>query len=429
MHRSATILGSISTASWGSFCLVGGLFTTLNATALASPHPMTLNRPLVMPAPGDTRHTVRRASAAMLFTLGALLSVAATAVHADEYAEVGQLLRAGKAAEALARADQYLSAKPRDPQMRFIKGVIQTEAGRSQDAIATFQRLTEDFPELPEPYNNLAVLYANQNQFDRARTALEMAIRTNPSYSTAHENLGDIYARLASQAYSRALQLDGSNAGVPPKLSLIRDLFSLNARSSGGPAAAAAGTPAAATAVAAAATATAPSPATVSGITAPTGPAPSATTSATPSATTVAAGPTPAPAPAPSAAPAPARVPASSAPAGNPRQEVSAAIQAWAAAWAAKDMGRYLGAYSRDFSPPEGQSRAQWEAERTERIVGKSRISVVLSDVQVNASSDRATARFRQAYSADGLRINSRKTLELSRTGERWLIVRESTGG
>jgi hypothetical protein len=92
-------------------------------------------------------------------------------------------------------------------------------------------------------------------------------------------------------------------------------------------------------------------------------------------------------------------------------------------------MGRYLGAYSREFSPPGGQSRAEWETERAERILSKTRISVVLSDVQVSATNDRATARFRQAYSADGLRINSRKTLELSRTGERWLIVRESTGG
>ena len=78
---------------------------------------------------------------------------------------------------------------------------------------------------MPEPYNNLAVLYAGQNQFDKARTALEMAIRTNPSYTTAHENLGDVYAKLASQAYGKALQLDASNTAVPPKLAVIRELF------------------------------------------------------------------------------------------------------------------------------------------------------------------------------------------------------------
>jgi Flp pilus assembly protein TadD len=150
----------------------------------------------------------------------------AGAVRADEYGDVNQLLRSGKLAEALAKADQYLAGKPKDPQMRFLKGVALTEAGRTADAIGVFQKLTEDYPELPEPYNNLAVLYAGQAQFDKARAALEMAIRTNPSYATAHENLGDVYARLASQSYSRALQLDAANTAVQPKLALMRQLFS-----------------------------------------------------------------------------------------------------------------------------------------------------------------------------------------------------------
>ena len=124
----------------------------------------------------------------------------ANSVRADDYADALQLMRAGKLAEAQAKADAFLSSKPRDPQMRFIKGVIQRDTGRLNEAISTFAKLTEDHPELPEPYNNLAVLYAGQSQFDKARAALEMAIRTSPSYATAHENLGDVYAKLASQA-------------------------------------------------------------------------------------------------------------------------------------------------------------------------------------------------------------------------------------
>lgn len=162
-------------------------------------------------------------SALRLLALAATLSV--PAAHADEYADVGSLMRASQYPQALAKAEQYLAGKPRDPQMRFLKGVIQTETGKTSDAIATFTKITEDYPELPEPYNNLAVLYAGQSQFDKARAALEMAIRINPGYATAHENLGDVYARLASQAYSRALQLDGGNKGVPPKLALIRQLL------------------------------------------------------------------------------------------------------------------------------------------------------------------------------------------------------------
>jgi len=144
---------------------------------------------------------------------------------ADDYGDVHALIRAGKAADAVAKADQYLAGKPRDPQMRFLKGVAQTEAGRSADAIATFSALNADYPELPEPYNNLAVLYAGQSQFDKARAALEMAVRANPGYAVAHENLGDVYAKLAAVEYAKAQQLDAANPTVGAKLTLVRQLF------------------------------------------------------------------------------------------------------------------------------------------------------------------------------------------------------------
>ncbi|GAC1390641.1 MAG: hypothetical protein NVSMB34_04400 [Variovorax sp.] len=349
------------------------------------------------------------ASAALAKTLRLLALTSAllgSAAWADDYSDVNQLLRAGKHSEALAKAEQYLSAKPRDPQMRFLKGVVQTEAGRPADAIITFTKLTEDYPELPEPYNNLAVLYAGQSQFDKARAALEMAIRTNPSYATAHENLGDVYAKLASQAYSKALQLDAGNTGVQPKLALIRELFA----PAGGKAAPVARAPIAIPAAA-------PAPAVVAR-------APSAP---------MASGPV-SPAPAPVAA-APAVMPAAPTPAaasgfmasgGN--KDVEAAVRSWAAAWSSKDVGGYLGAYGKEFDPPGKMSRASWETERRNRIVGKNHISVKLSDIAVSVNGSRAVAKFKQAYSADSLNVSSRKTLELVKSGDRWLIVRESTG-
>jgi tetratricopeptide (TPR) repeat protein len=343
-------------------------------------------------------HTLR------LLALAAALAAIGPA-RADEYADVTTLLRSGKQAEALAKADQYLAGKPRDPQMRFLKGVALTESGRTGDAISTFTKLTEDYPELPEPYNNLAVLYAGQSQFDKARAALEMAIRTNPSYATAHENLGDVYAKLASQAYSKALQLDANNTAVQPKLALIRELFAPAGR---GPRPAASAPAAAAPAPAAAVVAKAPAPA---------------------------AAPAPAPAPAPAAvAKAPAPAPAAAAPAPAPAatdaatREVESAVHAWATAWSTKDMGGYLGAYGKEFDPPGNQTRKAWEDERRQRIVGKSRISVRVSDLAVHVNGGKATARFKQAYSADSLNVSSRKTLELQKVGDRWLIVRESTG-
>ncbi len=188
----------------------------------------------------QTPHADSRAgfsSALRMLFLAATLSVSfVNLAYADDYSDVNALIKSGKLAEALAKTDQYLAGKPRDPQMRFIKGVIQTEAGKPADAIATFTQITQDYPELPEPYNNLAVLYAGQSQFDKARAALEMAIRTNPSFATAHENLGDVYAKLASQSYSKALKLDSGNTGVSPKLALIRSLFTTGAASQKSPA-------------------------------------------------------------------------------------------------------------------------------------------------------------------------------------------------
>ncbi|MYM23703.1 tetratricopeptide repeat protein [Duganella sp. FT135W] len=146
------------------------------------------------------------------------LSVSAPA-RADDYADVSKLAKAGKVVEALNKTNEYLGKHPSDPQMRFMKGVLLTEQNKSEEAIAIFTKLTEDYKDLPEPYNNLAVLYAANGQYDKARAALEKAIRTNPSYQTAYENLGDIYGKMASQAYDKALAL-GSISAVPAKSKL-----------------------------------------------------------------------------------------------------------------------------------------------------------------------------------------------------------------
>ena len=133
---------------------------------------------------------------------GVLLLTASMAVRADDLQDANKLFKQKQYSQAMDKVNGILSGKPKDAQARFLKGLIFTEQGRAVDAIKTFQALTEDYPELPEPYNNLAVLYDSQGQYDKAKLALEMAIRTHPSYSTAHENLGDIYAKMASQTYN-----------------------------------------------------------------------------------------------------------------------------------------------------------------------------------------------------------------------------------
>ena len=335
--------------------------------------------------------------------LAAVFSLACVSAHADEYAEVSQLIRANKLPEALSRADQFLASQPKDPQMRFIKGVIQRDSGKTNDAITTFTRLTEDYPELPEPYNNLAVLYAGQSQFEKARAALEMAIRTNPSYATAHENLGDIYAKMASQAYNKALQLDTSNqAVVAPKLALIREIFSTKASRPTPPAPAA------------------PSVAPVQ----PTPVAVATPTPAKPAALTVA--------PAPLAQPAAPAVHSSTVTApvasgsSNQAKDVEAAVAAWAKVWSARDVKAYLASHGKTFDPPGTMGRKAWEEERTQRITGKSSISVKVDNLSVNLTGNQAKAKFRQDYKAGGLAVSSHKVLEFAKEGDRWLIVKET---
>ena len=392
-------------------------------------------------------HSLRRRVTA---TVATALLVGASTAYANN-ADITSLLQGSQPEQALKLIDQRLSATPKDPQLRFLQGVAFAMANKNKEAIDTFTQLTKEFPELPEPYNNLAVLYANQNQLDKSRQALEQAIRTNPSYSTAHENLGDIYAKLASQAYSKALQLDGSHAqSVQPKLALIHDLFSTGqaqaqaqalAKAPSAPAPVTATAtqavsssttaPAQATVVAAAATAqpvASAQPATATPVTetaSPPATEPKAETKtiakAEPKAETKAETKAVATADAGQAAKADTPTAANVA-------EVEAAVHAWAKAWAAKDMANYLAAYSPNFQTPGKQSRKAWEAERRARIVGKRSISVNLADLTITTQNDRATARFRQHYRADTLNVSSRKTLQLELRKGQWLIVSETTG-
>ena len=168
--------------------------------------------------------TQRIATVAALLLCGALRLAPALA---DEYRDLYQLYKQGETARALERIDAYLAQQPRDARARFLKGVILTDQKRRDEAIAVFTELTQDFPELPEPYNNLSVLYASQGNYERAREVLEMAVRNYPGYATAHENLGDVYAMLASQAYDKAARADPKNTTAPVKLRLLRELFSV----------------------------------------------------------------------------------------------------------------------------------------------------------------------------------------------------------
>lgn len=361
-------------------------------------------------------------------SIGAVGVISASAVnaHAQDHSVITELLKEKQATQALAQLKTRLAQNPDDPHLRFLQGVAQALDGQNKTAIATFVRLTKDYPELPEPYNNLAVLYAAENQLDKARQTLEQAIRTNPSYSTAHENLGDIYAKMAGQAYSKALQVDDTNSTqLQPKLALIHDLFSVTGAGVLG--ASKTGLEADVVAVIAAngASGDKKQANSINQLLEPPALAPAAVVdagAASAAATASAASTSPN-----SATPASSTAPANGT---TMKDTAKEAVLAWARAWAAQNMDAYLGAYAPSFRPPSGASRSAWEKERRARIVGKRNITVELSNIEITINdSDVATARFRQDYKGDGFVSSNSKTLKLERVGERWLITREVAGG
>jgi tetratricopeptide (TPR) repeat protein len=338
----------------------------------------------------------------------ALAGAVAFAAPADDLRDAQKLYNQGKLQPALDKVDEFLKAQPRDPQGRFLKGLLLTEQKRTQEAIQVFTGLTEDFPELPEPYNNLAVLYASQGNYEKAKSALELAIHTHPTYATAHENLGDIYAELASRAYDRALQLDKNNTTAQVKLAMVKDLFSAQKVASR-----------------------------AQGVEAPK--APNGTT--TPKAPNATSKPEPAASappkqvakvetkPPPEVAKTPAKAPEPAAAGADAKAEVAAAIADWARAWSGKDVKAYLAHYAPDFELPGGESRAAWEKQREERIARPKSIDVQAKVLSAQVSGSQATVKIRQSYRSDTLKSHTTKTLRLEKSGDRWLIKQERTGG
>jgi len=335
-----------------------------------------------------TMRRIEVVAAALAFLVGAALYPAT--VRADDYQEGTRLLKDGRRAEALDRVNAFLTQHPKDARARFLKGVILTEQSKTDEAIKVFTELTQDYPELPEPYNNLAVLYASQGDYQKARKALETAIRTHPSYAVAHENLGDIYATLASQAYDKALQLDSGNAAARKKLALIKELVPAKSAAT----------------MARVESDKAATPALVS----------------KPGAAELPAASKPAPEQAPAETSTAEKAPSNA----DATEGVVKMLEAWARAWSSNDADAYLGFYAPDFRTPNGEPRKDWEAARRLRLAKPKKIQVVASSPRVKLTDNtHAVVTFRQSYSSGNLKSVGTKSLQVVRIGDRWLIQQE----
>jgi len=119
-------------------------------------------------------------------------------------ADIEKLVKAKKYPEAIDLIDKQLKKTPGNVQLRYVKARLQIEMRQWEAAKRTLIEITQQFPELPEPYNNLAALAANQGNWIEARDYLELALKLRPSYTVASANLGEVYIRLGAQAYDNA---------------------------------------------------------------------------------------------------------------------------------------------------------------------------------------------------------------------------------
>lgn len=366
---------------------------------------------------------------------------------ADAVYEINQLLKKGKREQALEQVDAYLAAQPKDAwgrnitQMRFLKGTLLADLHRNDEAIRVFAKLTQDYPDLPEPYNNLATLYAIQGNYDGAKDALERGLRTDPAYATAYRNLNEIYARIATSAYDHTVR---ASKGGQPAPALVKDLCdnygrmanqSVGRQHVAGEVSLIRDIPKSRSSAAAP-----PSKIDIDEMAVETAPAvsslppafinPAVNPAPTVPSVVVAAKPD---------LPAASNVPATtqsqtlkqeSAPSPDAEKAVLAAVSGWASDWSRKNANGYLGFYAGDFRPPSGQSRAEWAKLRKERIAKPKRIAVSVDAPKITMVDDtHATVSFRQGYRSDDLQTSTRKLLLMVKRGGKWLIQEERVGG
>lgn len=413
----------------------------------------------------QTTNRALRKTAIVTCLLGVLYTSPA---FGDDAADIQRLMRSGNYTEALKKTDKILAQHPTDAQLRFIKGTILAEQNQPDAAIKIFEQLTKDFPDLPEPYNNLAVLYASQQQYDKARMALSMALETNPVYATAQKNLGDIYSTLAHQAYDKALDINDENAAAKkPRLTLVN---ALHGNITGGhlptlrpapepkeslpePLPAPQEPPINNPEIVITKSST-PPPVPPLAKTEPTPPVvnkkqeepkapevkepvldkkatkekevPAAPKEAKESATKLAQADTKKEAKKEDKEK--AKAPDNKQSDAKDQQIVSAEVTGWAKAWSSKNVPAYLGYYAPSFKTPSGMSRKAWEANRHDRIVEKKQIRVEVSKIRVTIKDNVATAKFIQEYGSNQLTASTRKTLIFTKIGNRWLITEENVG-
>jgi len=287
-------------------------------------------------------------------------------------------------AEAARNGAQMLREDSADTQTRFLTAYALQMSGETDAAAALYEELIRDNPELPEPRNNLAMIYLAKGDYDIASQLLVDAINTHSSYATAYANLSRVYKGIASEAYRRAV----SESSEPAKYTHDIQLTAITSLDS----------PPLQPAVSQVASAPQPEPAA----------APEATPELAPKAEAVAAI---------TAQPA--------VDAANPQTLLIETVRDWATAWQGKDFDAYTEAYRSDYRA-RFATHDEWVKHRFGRVMRPGTLQVKVSEFDVKMRGDlRASVDFVQAYSSPGYSDKVVKRLDFEKVGSQWKITSE----
>ena len=156
---------------------------------------------------------VRRITAALFVfgTLATLVSFGAVSEE-DPYERALSFALEKRYSEAWEVLGPMLEREPGHVQGRLLHGVLRAREGETGEAIRIFEALRREHPDMIEPYNNLAVLYALEGRLEAARETLVATLERSPD-AIAYTNLGDVYGKLARRAYERARELEEGGVG------------------------------------------------------------------------------------------------------------------------------------------------------------------------------------------------------------------------
>ena len=267
---------------------------------------------------------------------------------------------------ALEKIKKRLRSSPGEPRLLFYKGVTEAKVNQIDEAINTYNDLINRHPNLPEPYNNLAVIYAERQELDLAKETLEKAIKTNSSYSVAHVNLGDIYTQMATNAYNMAFEIDKDNKIAKNKLKLITELFNYRPNTNE---------------------------------------------------KSIAIGKLEK-----------ENIVIITRSKSTDKKNIIKRIEAWKTSWEDKDLDLYFDSYSENFKYPNQMNQNQWENYRRDRIVNKKNISINISNIKLKFEKDIIHAVFYQEYKSTGYQQKSKKTLFFEFQSDDWKIIEEFSG-